>query len=95
MLHASLFPGVCLYSHNYSSCDNVHALIRFYVSYGSGMPCCSEMCNLNAAILPVITFQRSPSLATDVQTRCGALVLRLIKFQRHFNQGYEIECFHF
>ena len=69
---------VCLC--NYSSCDNVLVLIRFHVSYGSETSCCSEMCNLNAVILPVITSQRYPTLATSVQTRCS-LVLRLIKFQ--------------
>ena len=74
---------VCLCSHNYSSCDNVLALIRFHVSYGSGTSCCSEIYNLNAAILPVITFQSYPTLATSVQTRSSALVLRLIKFQRY------------
>ena len=82
---------VCLCSHNYSSCDNVLALIRFDVSYGSGTPCCSEICNL----MPVITFQRYPTRATSVQTRFSALVLRLIKFQRYATQGYEIVCFHF
>ena len=69
---------VCLDSQNYNSCDNVLALIRFHVSYGSGTLYCSEMCNLNAATLPVITFQRYPTLATSVQARCSALVLRLI-----------------
>ena len=38
-----------------------------------------EMCNLSAVILLVITFQRYPILNTSVQTRCNALVLRLIK----------------
>ena len=65
---------VCLYSHNCSSCDNLLAIIRFHVSYGSGTPCCSEMCNLSAVILPVITFQRYPILTTSVQTRCSALI---------------------
>ena len=71
------------------------AIIRFQVSYGSGTPCCSEMCNLSAVILPVITSQRYPFLTTSVQTRCSALILRLIKFQRYPTQGYEIVCFHF
>ena len=74
---------VCLCGHNYSSCDNVLVLIRFHVSYGSGTPCCSEMCNLSAVILPVITFQRYPTSATSVQTRSSALVLRLTKFHRY------------
>ena len=86
---------VCLDSQNYNSCDNAFALIRFHVSYGSETPYCSEMCNLNAATLPVITFQRYPTLATSVQTRCSALVLRLIKFPRYLTQGYEIVFFHF
>ena len=86
---------VCSYSHNCSSCDNLLAIIRFHVSYGSGTPCCSEMCNLSAVILPVITFQRYPILTTSVQTRCSALILRLIKFQRYPTQGYETVCFHF
>ena len=72
---------VCFCGHNYSSCNNVLALIWFWVGYGSGMPCCSEMCNLSAVILPVITFQRHSTLATSGQTRCIALVLRLTKFQ--------------
>ena len=38
-----------------------------------------EMCNLSAVILLVITFQRCPILTTSVQTKCNALVLRLIK----------------
>ena len=37
--------------------------MQFHVCYGLETPCCSEMCNLNAAILPVITFQR---YATDL-----------------------------
>ena len=78
-----MLPVICLCSHNYSSCDNVLALIQFHVSYGSGTPCCSEMCNLSAVILPVITFQRYPTLDTSVQTRFSALVLRLLKFQRY------------
>ena len=86
---------VCLDSHNYSSYDNVLALIRFHVSYVLGTPCCSEMCNFSAAILPVITFQRYPTLATSVQIRCSALVLRLITFPRYPTQGYEIIFFHF
>ena len=86
---------VCLDSQNYNSCDNVLALIRFHVSYGSGTPYCSEMCNLSALIVLVITFQRYPTLTTSVQTRCSALVLGLIKFQRYPTQGYEIVCFHF
>ena len=86
---------VCLYSHNCSSCDNPLAIIRFHVSYGSGTPCFSEMCNLSAVILPVITFQRYPILTTSVQTRCSALILRLVKFQRYPTQGYEIVSFHF
>ena len=98
---------ICLCSNNYSSYNNVLALIRFHVSYGSGTPCCSEKCNLSAVILPVITFQRYPTLATSVQTRSSALVLRLIKtscsalvllviiFQRYPTQGYEIVCLHF
>ena len=65
---------VCLYSHNCSSCDNLLVIIRFHVSYGSGTPCCLEMCNLSAVILPVITFQRYPILTTSVQTRCSALI---------------------
>ena len=86
---------VCLHSHNYSSCDHALAIVRFHVSYGSGTHCCSEMCNLSAVTLPVITFQRFPTLTTSVQTRCSALVLRLIKFQRYPTKGYEIVCFHF
>ena len=86
---------VSLYSHNCSSFDNLLAIIRFHVSYGSGTPCCSEMCNLSAVILPVITFQRYSILTTSVQTRCSALILWLIKFQRYPTQGYEIVSFHF
>ena len=58
-------------------CDNLLAIIRFLVSYGSGTPCCLEMCNqnLSAVILPVINFQRYPILTTSVQTRCSALIL--------------------
>ena len=41
------------------------------------------MYNLNAVILPVITFQSYPTLATSVETRSSALVLRQIKFQRY------------
>ena len=78
---------VCLDIRNYNSCDNVLAPIRFHVSYDSGTPYCSEMCNLNAATLPVITFQRYPTLATSVQTRSSALVLRLIIFPRYLTQG--------
>ena len=70
---------VCLHSHNYSSCDHALAIIQFHVSYGSGTPCCSEMCNLSAVILPVITFQRYPTLPTSGQSRCSAVVLRLNK----------------
>ena len=73
---------VCLCSHSYSSFNNVLALIWFHFSYGLRTPCCSELCNLSAVILPVITFRRYPTLATSVQTRHSALVLRLIKFQR-------------
>ena len=86
---------VCLDSQNYNSCDNAFALIRFHVSYGSETPYCSEMCNLNAATLPVITFQRYPTLATSDQTRFSALVLRLITFPRYLTQGYKIVFFHF
>ena len=86
---------VCLDSQNYNSCGNVLALIRFHVSYGSGTPYCSETCNVNAATLPVITFQRYPTLATSVQTRGSGLVLRLITFPRYLTQGYEIVFFHF
>ena len=57
--------------------------MNIHVSYGSRRPWCSEMCNLSAVILPVITFQRYPTLATSVQTKSSALVLRLIKFQRY------------
>ena len=86
---------VCLHSHNYSSCDHALAIIRFHVSYGSGTPCCSEMCNLSAVILKVITFQRYPTLTPSGQSRCSALVLRLTKFQRYPTQGYEVASLHF
>ena len=61
---------VYLYSHNYSSCDNVLARMQFHVCYGSGTPYSSEMCNLNVAILPMITFQRYPT--DQVQCPCSA-----------------------
>ena len=84
---------VCFYSHSFSSCDNVLSLIRFHLSYGSGTPCCSEMCNLSAVILQAITFYiplQQPA------SRPGAVrlikFLRLIKFQRYLAQGYEIVC---